>query len=353
MKSTSSKYFVRILMTHVLPIFVLSGLLQSQSVAQSVSFIARRDFAPGGSSVAAADMNNDGKADVIVANVNTPTLSVMLGAGDGTFQTPIVTNFPSGQSPSFFAIADINVDGKPDVVTLVQFGGGSVLLGTGDGAFQLPINVPVDFNAAGIAVGDFNGDGKPDLAVIASNFPSGAVSVSLGNGNGTFGPRQIFPVGNNPASVALGDLNGDGKLDVAVANLSSNSVSVLLGNGNGTLLPAINSFVDGSPRSLTITDFDGDHKPDLAVAISTLDEISILIGNGDGTFLFPLNIAVSTNPVFMTAADFNGDQIPDLVIAHSNQFSSAGSSISILVGIGDGSFQAPTSYGLNGNPTML
>ena len=350
---TKSKYFVRILITQVLTIFVLSGLLQSQSVAQTVSFIARRDFVPGGSLVAAADMNNDGKADIIMANSSPPTLSVMLGAGDGTFQRAIVTNFPSGQSLSSLAIADFNVDGKPDVVTLIQFGGtGSVLLGRGDGTFQPPINTPVDFQSAGIAIGDFNSDGKPDLAVTSSSFPSAAVSVSLGNGDGTFGPRQSFPVGASPASVAVGDLNVDGKLDVAVANGGSNSVSALLGNGDGTLLPAINIEVDGSPRSLTITDFDGDQKPDLGVVLSNLDEISILVGNGDGTFLFPLNVAVSQNPVFMASADFNEDKIPDLVVAHSNQFGGAGS-ISLLLGIGDGSFQAPASYALNGSPTML
>src|SRR5262245_20693895 len=166
MISIRSKYFVRILMTQVLSIFVLSGLLQSRSVAQSVSFIARRDFIPGGSVVAAADMNSDGKADVIVSNTSTSTLSVMLGRGDGTFQPAIVTSFPSGQVPAFVEIADINVDGKPDLVTLTQFSGtGSVLLGRGDGGFQLPINFPVDFQSAGIAVGDFNGDGRPDVAV--------------------------------------------------------------------------------------------------------------------------------------------------------------------------------------------
>ena len=105
MISTRSKYFVRILMTQVLSIFVLSGLLQSQSVAQSVSFIARRDFVPGGSVLAVADMNNDGKADVIVANGSTATLSVMLGKGDGTFQPALVTFFASGQTPAFLAIA--------------------------------------------------------------------------------------------------------------------------------------------------------------------------------------------------------------------------------------------------------
>lgn len=350
---TRSNCFVRILITQVLSIFVLSGLLQSQSVAQPVSFIARRDIIPGGSVVAAADMNNDGKGDVIVPNPSTSTISVMLGKGDGTFQPAIMTNFPPGQSPSFVVIADFNVDGKPDLVALGQFSGtGIVLLGRGDGTFQLPINVPVDFQSAGIAAGDLNGDGKPDLAVTSNNFPGGTVSVSLGNGDGTFGARQIFPVGASPASVALGDLNVDGKLDVAVANTGSNSVSILLGRGDGALLPAINTFLDSSPRSLTIKDFDGDQKPDMAVVLSNLDEISILVGNGDGTFLFPLNIAVSQNPVFATSADFNGDQIQDLVVAHSSQFSGPGS-LSILLGIGDGSFQAPDSYALSGSPSML
>jgi VCBS repeat protein len=354
MTISRSKYFVRFLMTQLLLIFVLSGLLQAQSVGQSVSFIARRDLVPGGSIIAAADLNIDGKADVIVVNSNTAALSVLLGKGDGTFQPARVTNFSSGQSPAFVVIADFNVDGMPDLMTLPQFSStGVMLLGRGDGTFQLPINIPVDFQSAGIAAGDFNGDGKPDLAVTSNNsFPNGTVSVSLGNGDGTFGLRQSFPVGNSPASVALGDLNGDGKLDAAVANTSSNSVSVLLGMGDGTLLPAINTFVDSNPRSLTITDFDGDLKPDLAVVLSNLDEISILSGNGDGTFLFPLNVAVSQNPIFMTAADFNADQIPDLAVAHSSQFGGAGS-MSILVGIGDGSFQAPASYVLNGSPTML
>src|SRR5687767_4152986 len=104
MISPRSKYFVRLLITQILSFFVLSGLLQSQSMAQSVSFIARRDFVPGGSVVAAADLNNDGKGDVIVSNTSVSTLSVMLGRGDGTFQPAIVTNFGSGQAPVFMAI---------------------------------------------------------------------------------------------------------------------------------------------------------------------------------------------------------------------------------------------------------
>ena len=198
MISTRSKYFVRILMTQVLTILVLSGLLQSQSMP-SLCRSLRAETCPWRILRRTADMNNDGKADVIVANSSNATLSVMHGIGDGTFQSALVTNFASGQSPAFMAIADINVDGMPDVVTLSQFSGtGSVLLGRGDGAFQPPINFPVDFQSAGIAVGDFNGDGRPDLAVTSAGFPGGLVSVSLGNGNGTFGPRQSLPSGQQP-----------------------------------------------------------------------------------------------------------------------------------------------------------
>src|SRR5207245_3543929 len=114
-------------------------------------------------------------------------------------------------------------------------------LGNGDGTFQAARSVYFGVNGARlwyIAVGDFNGDGKLDLAV--TDNANNTVSVLLGNGDGTFQAAQTVPVGTNPALVAVGDFNGDGKPDLAVSNVVSNTVSVLLGNGDGTFLPALN-----------------------------------------------------------------------------------------------------------------
>src|SRR5260370_20006342 len=119
-----------------------------------------------------------------------------------------------------------------------QRGTVSILLGNGDGTFQPHVDYPVGIGPYSVAVGDLNGDGKLDLVV--ANYPSVfTVSVLLGNGDGTFKPQVTYPVGRQPISVAVADLNGDGKLDLAVADFTDGFVSVLLGNGDGTFQPSV------------------------------------------------------------------------------------------------------------------
>ncbi|WP_437681998.1 FG-GAP repeat domain-containing protein [Sorangium sp. So ce131] len=178
--------------------------------------------------VAVADVNGDGKLDLVSANFNSNNLSVWLGNGDGTFQPAIV--FPSGGSGvGAVAVADLNGDGKPDIAAAHQNSANvTVLLGNGDGTFQAPVVHAVGGSfVVDVAIADFNGDLRLDIA--ATSFNNHAVGVLLGDGAGAFQPVTLVPVGNNrPYGLAEVDLNGDGKLDIATTNLFENNVSVLI-----------------------------------------------------------------------------------------------------------------------------
>ena len=164
------------------------------------------------------------------------------------------------------------------------------------------------FSPYSVATGDFNGDGKLDL-VVANNVST--VSVFLGNGDGTFQPAVNYAAGSSPKAVAVGDFNGDGKLDLAVANAFSNNVSILFGNGDGTFQPAVNYSVPCCPSSVALGDFNGDGKLDLVV---TTNSASVLLGNGDGTFQPALNYAAGSSPATVAVGDFNGDGKLDLAV---------------------------------------
>jgi hypothetical protein len=243
-------------------------------------------YASGGSTGGAyflvvADVNRDGKPDILVANEcsNTDCLgrvSVLLGNGNGTFQ-PAVSYSSGGLFAFSIAVGDVNWDGKLDVLVanlcaddFCESGSVGVLLGNGDGTFR-PAPSVVGLDALSVAVGDVNEDGKLDL-LVAGGF-EGFVGVLLGNGDGTFQPAMTYGSGGmDPWSVAVGDVNGDGKLDVLVANRNDHSpqsgtVGVLLGNGNGTLQTVLGFDSGGfSARSLTVGDVNGDGKLDVEVA---------------------------------------------------------------------------------------
>lgn len=298
------------------------------------------------SSVAVADLNGDGKPDVVVANCAPITssgcqdgngvLGVLLGNGNGTFQ-PVQT-YDSG-SPELFSspvlIADINNDGKPDllIANAGRSGGpGSVgvLLGKGDGSFKTVVTYSSGGEfAISEAVADVNGDGKPDLVVGNFDGPVG-VGVLLGNGDGTFQPAKTYSAGQ-AFSVVITDLNGDDKLDLITANFP-NSASLLLGNGDGTFRTPQMYLTGRLEAPLAIADVNGDGRPDLIAANECADEvcgnisgrISVLLNNGDGTFQPAVVLDSGGNLAWsVTTADVNGDGRPDLIVANYDRSSVA------------------------------
>jgi hypothetical protein len=263
--------------------------------------------------VTAADLNHDGKLDLALADLN--GLYILLGNGDGTFRTPVL--YTTTCIPTFVTTGDFNGDHKLDL--LVTYSSGnclyvSVFLGNGDGTFQpTPINTTTSYLPVGTAVGDFNGDGKLDIAIGEQFGTLSQVEIMLGNGNGTFSPGAIYPVGSFPTDVIAADFRNNGKLDLAVATLYGYT-TVLLGNGDGTFTQGQN-LAAYTATWLLSADFNGDGKPDLAVTEQSFPAgVNVLLGNGDGTFQTPVFYLEGTEANFVAAGDFNGDRKTDLLV---------------------------------------
>ena len=284
--------------------------------------------------ITAIDINQDGVTDLMTTNVSSNTLSILIGNGDGSFHEQVQLHVC--QEPRSLATGFFNADAYLDIV-LACAGGDqiAVLFGRGDGKFTEGPQYPVHRTPVSIASDDLNGDRMADLVVALRNDK---IKVFLGQGNGEFRHGAQYEYGDTPTSVALSDLNGDGKIDLVVTNGGpmSNAVSIWIGNGDGTFQSPTDYRSGRRPLGVSFADFNNDRIRDLLVINGERDSFSTFLGNGNATFQAGRDSGANAGPNYGLARDFNGDHRVDVAIVNLQS-----SDLSILFGRGDGTFEYP------------
>ena len=232
------------------------------------------------------------------ANFAHATLAILLGKGDGTFNTPTLR--PTGASPSAITAADFNSDTLLDLA-VANSGSNNVqiFIGDGAGAFTSVGTTAAGTGPAALAVGDLNGDAFADLTV--ANEALNDVSVLLGGGNGTFTAVSPLTAGVRPFGVAVQDLDADGDVDIVAANAGDNSLSVLRGNGDGTFSSPIVLGGGSFSRGVAFADFNDDDRPDIASVNGTGDDIWITLNRMGAPM--DLTVAITNNVTSVTRGE--------------------------------------------------
>ena len=270
--------------------------------------------------IATGDFNGDEHTDLAVVNAGPgpdgTTVSVLLNQGAGTFGA--AATYTVGTYPGFIATADLNKDGRADLVVANRTSSSvSVLLAKADGTFNPAVNLAIPDGVGQIAIQDFNKDGSLDLAVLGGDYDAGAVSVLLGNGAGSFGAPVGYSIGVGLNAIASGDLTDDGAADLVVAGGYDSALLLMQGKSDGTFKNFTDTYpVPGSINGIITGDFNGDAQLDIATVNSGADAVSVLIQQTNGIFLRAVDYAAGSQPQAVKSGDFNNDGRPDLVVAN-------------------------------------
>ncbi len=280
-------------------------------------------------SVTSADVNGDGHPDLASANFNANTLTVLTNDGSGGF---VVASSPGvGSQPYAVTSADVNGDGHPDLISANRADHTlTVLTNDGSGGFVTAASPVVGNLPLSLTSADVNGDGHPDL--ISANGGPNTLTVLTNDGSGGFVLASSPGVGSVPYSVTSADINGDGHPDLISANYAAGTLTVLTNNGSGGFVTATTPTVGGGPNSVTAADVNGDGHPDLISTSESVDTLTVLTNDGNGSFVLAFSPGVGYGPASVTAVDLNGDGHPDLVSANYGS-----STLTVL-------FNIPTSY---------
>jgi hypothetical protein len=333
---------------------VVTLLLGCQLQAQVVYKLSSSpNVGSGPTMVAVADVNGDGRKDLICVNYYGPSVSVLTNNGGSGF-VPSGT-YSVGAYPTAVTTADVNGNGKMDIITANSGSAASslsVLTNNGSGGFVLSGTHPVGTEPAWVTAADVNGDGKMDL--ISANwgsFNGNTLTVLTNNGSGGFVLSSSPVVGLSPMSVAAVDVNGDGKIDLVSANRADDSISVLTNNGSGGFVLAGSNTVGYDPVCVAATDVNGDGKVDLIAANwgrGSGSTLTVLTNNGSSGFVLSSTPTVGSGSIAVATGDVNGDGKVDLVSA--NLYSST---FSILTNNGVGGFGLATNLPVGPNPNSV